>query len=147
MDTPVQQLEKATAELSGLKAELATLKADAVTKGAAIEALTKERDTFKGQAEASTLKVSALEAEKGTLSQSIKDVQGKLDDATAKLKDPSLLAAAGKEHAGPIGGMSAGADQTVIPLADQVKALEAKIKAESDPVEKAKLRAQLNKLN
>jgi len=148
--TPVEMLEEATGQVAALTQAADTLKAEHATAIGAlteqVQALTKERYTLIGQADAAVAKVAELEQAKAESDKAIADITGKLTVAEQKLKDPALLAAAGKEAAKPVEGLTGGDGGSVEAKAEQLAKLEKQYAAEKDPVVKGRIRRELVEL-
>jgi len=145
--TPVQLLEDATIradllahDIEALKAEHGKTVADLAGK---VDALTKERDILKAQAEAGAAKVAELEAAKAATDAALADLTGKLTVAEGKLKDPAMLAAGASVAPAPVAGLTGGADGEQESKDALLARLDKEYKAERDPQSRAVLRKKI----
>ena len=145
--TPVQLLEDATIRADLLAHDIEALKAEhgktAADLSGKVDALTKERDTFKAQAEAHGAKVAELEAAKAATDTALAELTGKLTVAEGKLKSPEMLAAGASVAAVPISGLAGAADGTQESKAEALARLDKEMKATADPQARAVLRKKI----
>ena len=144
METPVDQLKASMEKLDAQGKELAAVKLSIVEKETAITTATAERDAFKVKADEAVAKVAALEIEKAAIAKESQDFKARAETAEAKLKSPEMLAAAGGERK-PVEGMASGGGESEDKDA-KLKALEAKLRDETNPIERAKIRAAINSI-
>ena len=122
--------------------EIAAVKLSIVEKEAEIAALTTDRNAIVSESNKAFDKVAALELEKAAIAKESQDFKARAETAEAKLKSPEMLAAAGGERK-PVEGMAAGGGESEDKDA-KLKALEAKLRDETNPIERAKIRAAIN---
>jgi hypothetical protein len=148
--TPIEMLTEATAQAEALTASIEAMKtehAQAVSDlTAQVTALTGERDTLKAEAEKAATEKAAADTARAESDKAVADLSAKLTVAEQKLKDPALLAAAGKEAAKPVEGLTGGDGGSVDAKSEQLAKLEKQYAAEKDPVVKGRIRRELVEL-